>query len=72
MVVQVNGKVRDRIEVDPAIAEDEADRLALASPKVSEELAGRRAARGSWPARPDWSTSSSERHGRSPAVTAPR
>ena len=40
MVVQVNGKVRDRIEVDPGIDEAEAERLALASPKVQEQLAG--------------------------------
>ena len=40
LVVQVNGKVRDRIEVDPDIDEDEAAGLALASPKVVEELAG--------------------------------
>ena len=31
MVVQVNGKVRDRIEVAPGIDEDEAEQLALAS-----------------------------------------
>ena len=31
MVVQVNGKVRDRLEVDPDIDEAEAERLALAS-----------------------------------------
>ncbi len=40
LVVQVNGKVRDRIEVDPAIAEDEAVRLALASERVAAELDG--------------------------------
>ncbi len=40
MVVQVNGKVRDRIEVDPAIGEDDAQRLALASEAVVEGLAG--------------------------------
>ena len=41
MVVQVNGKVRDRLEVDPAIGEDEAAALALASPRVRRG-AGRR------------------------------
>jgi leucyl-tRNA synthetase len=41
MVVQVNGKVRDRIEVDPSVREDEARSLALASPRVVEGLAGR-------------------------------
>jgi leucyl-tRNA synthetase len=40
MVVQVNGKVRDRIEVGREISEDEAARLALASPKVHDHLAG--------------------------------
>jgi leucyl-tRNA synthetase len=40
MVVQVNGKVRDRIDVDPGIDEAEAERLALASDKVTEQLAG--------------------------------
>ena len=40
MVVQVNGKVRDRIDVSPSIAADEAERLALASPKVQDQLGG--------------------------------
>jgi leucyl-tRNA synthetase len=40
MVVQVNGKVRDRINVDPAVSEDDACRLALASERVRTELAG--------------------------------
>jgi leucyl-tRNA synthetase len=38
MVVQVNGKVRDRFEVDPAITEQEATGLALASPKVQQHV----------------------------------
>ncbi|MDQ4041470.1 MAG: class I tRNA ligase family protein, partial [Actinomycetota bacterium] len=38
MVVQVNGKVRDRIDVDAAIDEAEMERLALASPKVQAAL----------------------------------
>ncbi|MDP8993260.1 MAG: leucine--tRNA ligase [Actinomycetota bacterium] len=42
MVVQVNGKVRDRIEVDPAIGDSEAERLALASERVQEHLSGGR------------------------------
>jgi leucyl-tRNA synthetase len=41
LVVQVNGKVRDRLEVPPTIGEDEALRLALASPKIREALGGR-------------------------------
>ncbi len=40
LVVQLNGKVRDRLEVDPGISESEAAALALASPKVVERLAG--------------------------------
>jgi leucyl-tRNA synthetase len=41
MVVQVNGKVRERIEVDAGIGEAEATALALAAPKVVAALAGR-------------------------------
>ena len=41
MVIQINGKVRDRIEVSPAISEGEAEVLALASPAVIEALDGR-------------------------------
>ena len=40
MVVQVNGKVRDRLDVAPDIGEEEAAALALASPRVVESLAG--------------------------------
>ncbi|RIK09119.1 MAG: leucine--tRNA ligase [Acidobacteria bacterium] len=40
MVVQVKGKVRDRIEVDSDISEDAMRDLALASEKVREELGG--------------------------------
>jgi leucyl-tRNA synthetase len=38
LVVQVNGKVRDRIEVDAGIDAASAEALALASPKVQEHL----------------------------------
>ncbi|MBF6557584.1 MAG: leucine--tRNA ligase [Acidimicrobiales bacterium] len=41
MVVQVNGKVRDRIEVAPDISEAEAEALALGSAVVMEALGGR-------------------------------
>ncbi len=41
MIVQVNGKVRDRIEVSPTLSEQEAEGLALASPAVVDALAGR-------------------------------
>ncbi len=40
MVVQVNGKVRDRIEVPSGIDEGEATALALASEKVAAQLDG--------------------------------
>jgi leucyl-tRNA synthetase len=40
MVVQVNGKLRDRLTVPATIGEEEAIRVAVASPKVQEHLAG--------------------------------
>jgi leucyl-tRNA synthetase len=40
-VVQVAGKVRDRLEIPPGIGEDELRELALAAPGVSRALAGR-------------------------------
>ncbi len=40
-VVQVSGKVRDRLEVPPGIGEDELRALALAAPGVIRSLAGR-------------------------------
>jgi leucyl-tRNA synthetase len=40
MVIQINGKVRDRLEVDQAISEADAEIAALGSSKVQEELAG--------------------------------
>ena len=40
MIVQVNGKVRDRIEVDAGIDEAGMQRLALASSKVQAALGG--------------------------------
>ncbi len=39
-VVQVNGKVRDRIEVPPDISEDDLRELALAAPGVIRALGG--------------------------------
>jgi len=41
MVVQVNGKLKDRLDVAPDVAESEAVALALASPKVIETLDGK-------------------------------
>jgi leucyl-tRNA synthetase len=40
MVVQVNGKLRDRLEVDAGIDAREMERLALASARVQEHLRG--------------------------------
>jgi leucyl-tRNA synthetase len=40
-VVQVAGKVRDRLEVSPGISEDELRALALASDKVQAALDGK-------------------------------
>jgi leucyl-tRNA synthetase len=40
-VVQVAGKVRDRLEVPPTITEDELRELALASPGLVKALEGR-------------------------------
>ena len=37
-VVQVNGKVRDKLEVSPGIAEDELRELALVAPGVARTL----------------------------------
>ncbi|WP_344908453.1 leucine--tRNA ligase [Actinomadura meridiana] len=39
-VVQVAGKVRDRLEVPPDVAEADLERLALASTKIQDALAG--------------------------------
>ncbi len=40
MVIQVNGKVRDRVEVSASISEADAEAAALASSKVAEALNG--------------------------------
>jgi leucyl-tRNA synthetase len=41
VVVQVNGKVRDKLEVAADISEDEVRARALASPKVAAATGGR-------------------------------
>jgi leucyl-tRNA synthetase len=41
LVVQVNGKVRDKLMVPAAINEDEAKKAALESPKVQAHIAGK-------------------------------
>jgi len=45
MVVQVDGKVRERLEVDSGISEEDAVAMALAAPKVAEALRGASPAR---------------------------
>jgi leucyl-tRNA synthetase len=45
MVIQVNGKVKTRLEVAPGISEEEAGRLALSTPEVIEALEGQPAQR---------------------------
>jgi len=40
MVVQVNGKVRDRLEVAPGVSGEQAEAVALASPTVRQALDG--------------------------------
>ena len=41
LIIQVNGKLRDRIEVEPGISEEEAKKLALASEQAQAALEGR-------------------------------
>jgi leucyl-tRNA synthetase len=45
LVVQVDGKVRDTVDVDPGISEDEAERLAQASEKARRAVGEREVAR---------------------------
>ena len=69
MVVQVNGKVRDRIDVAPDISEPDAIALALASARWPRTWAVP-SRRGSWPVRPAWSTSSAEAGARRAGIAA--
>jgi len=41
LIVQVNGKLRDRILVDPGISDEDAKKLALASEAAQQSLEGR-------------------------------
>jgi leucyl-tRNA synthetase len=41
LVVQVNGKLRDKVMISPAATAEEVEAAALASPKVTSQLAGR-------------------------------
>jgi len=45
LVVQVDGRLRDRVEVDAGAGDREVREAALASPKVKEHLAGRELAK---------------------------
>jgi leucyl-tRNA synthetase len=40
MVIQINGKVRDRIEVAASISEEDAQQLALTTERIAELVAG--------------------------------
>jgi len=40
MIIQVNGRVRDRVDVPTDIGDDEAERIALASPRVQRYTGG--------------------------------
>jgi len=41
LIIQINGKVRDRVEVKPGISEKEAEKLALGREKIKEKLGSR-------------------------------
>ena len=40
LIIQVNGRMRDKVEADPEISEEEAKAVALASPKIQNWLNG--------------------------------
>jgi len=42
LVIQVNGKVRDRLEMPAGTSKEEAEQSALAAPKVQSYLEGRK------------------------------
>ena len=39
-VIQINGKIKDRIDISPTISDSELEAAALALPSVKEALAG--------------------------------
>jgi leucyl-tRNA synthetase len=39
-VVQINGKIKDRIDVDPSVSDADLEAMAMALPSISEALAG--------------------------------
>jgi len=40
MIIQINGKVKERLEVPSDISDEEAESLAMQTPKVAEQLGG--------------------------------
>src|SRR3990167_5468916 len=42
LVIQVNGKVRDKVSIDAGISEDEAKKVALTSEKIQKYVSGKR------------------------------
>jgi leucyl-tRNA synthetase len=43
--VQVNGRLRDRVSVQPGMPQDEIERIVMARPKVQANLEGRQVER---------------------------
>ena len=41
LVIQINGKVRDKLEVDDGLSQDELKEIAINSPKIKEQIAGK-------------------------------
>jgi leucyl-tRNA synthetase len=39
-ILQVNGKIKDRIEVSPNISDAELEKLAMANPEIAAAIAG--------------------------------
>jgi leucyl-tRNA synthetase len=40
-IVQINGKVRERLEVSPTISAEELEQMALASPVIASAIEGK-------------------------------
>jgi leucyl-tRNA synthetase len=39
-ILQINGKIKDRIEVSPNISDGELEKLAMANPEIAAAIAG--------------------------------
>jgi leucyl-tRNA synthetase len=39
-ILQINGKIKDRIEVSPEITDEQLEAMAMANQEISKELAG--------------------------------